>query len=771
MLRRIRQLKNLGRFTTFDHPIDDALRFQRLTLIYAHNASGKTTLARLLASAGTGDGRALDSHRTLQESDPPEVTLEFDQVPVCRFDGTRWTGDLPRIRVFDRDFIEANVAVGQRPHKATRAGLLEIALGSEAVASKLALDRISERGRALASELRPHAAAIETAAKAAHMSETSFLELAPVADEPAERQRLTDRQRDANTASEVRKRAQPGLLPALPDLHFDAITEVLARGAARLGADAEATVRSHLEGRLRGRGHTWVREGLQHDDGATCPYCGQGTADVEMIRHYRVSFDAAWDGLVADVEAAAKSVEKLDVWWTEVRQVGLGNLAAFTAWSDLVGLACPDLDSRQRRVELEGAKAALTKVFALKRARPGDALEAAEGVGLARGELGRIAGSVVAYNRGVDEAVHQIQARCDTLASLSVDEADSDLRLLNARVLRHGHAIDHAASEQVRLGKEKEANERAKRQAEETLQAQSEAQLDAFGRRVNLLLDDLGAHFRLEKLGTERSGGTSAARFTMTVDLGVHDRRSVAVASKAGEEGMARVLSDGDRSTLALAVFLAGLQRTADLNEHIVVFDDPMTSLDVHRCTATAEKVVAVARACKQVIVLSHHAAFLAQVATAWRRVGVGDAFRLAEVELARGSRTIVPWCAEDAVAHEHLRRYREIRAFVDDAGLDTQARHIHGEIRAFLEGHARNRWPDLFSTPNQTLERLVQTLKRQPAERTELTSLTEQQLAELDRLCAFGALGNHSGGHRSVEAPTADAVRVEARKALELFR
>jgi wobble nucleotide-excising tRNase len=330
MLQRFSVVKHLGRLTVLHHGKDDDLRFRRLTLLYARNASGKTTLARLLAAAGSQDAAAVEAHRTLDAPTPPEVVLSLRD-GTCRFDGAEWKGTTPRVVVFDRDFIEANVAVGQSPDKATRKGLLELALGADAVASKHALDGFARLGGEIARELAPHAATIRTAAQAAALPEVQFIALPSVEDPVQERQAAEAIERDAISAAEVVKRPRPAPLPVLVSPDLDAVAGLLGRTARRLGDEAERQVLDHLEGRLGGQGERWVRGGLSLDDGQTCPFCGQDTRDLDLIRHYRSLFDPAWDQLAASVEAMGRSFDGLESWWSQVAQVGQANRTAFEA--------------------------------------------------------------------------------------------------------------------------------------------------------------------------------------------------------------------------------------------------------------------------------------------------------------------------------------------------------------------------------------------------------------------------------------------------------
>jgi wobble nucleotide-excising tRNase len=73
-------------------------------------------------------------------------------------------------------------------------------------------------------------------------------------------------------------------------------------------------------------------------------------------------------------------------------------------------------------------------------------------------------------------------------------------------------------------------------------------------------------------------------------------------------------LSAGDRTTLALAFFLANLERDGTLAQKTVVFDDPFNSQDAFRRRQTVHEIMKVAGKCAQVIVLSHDATFLKQV-------------------------------------------------------------------------------------------------------------------------------------------------------------
>ncbi len=87
-------------------------------------------------------------------------------------------------------------------------------------------------------------------------------------------------------------------------------------------------------------------------------------------------------------------------------------------------------------------------------------------------------------------------------------------------------------------------------------------------------------------------------------------------ASATGGRGPSfdTVLSEGDRNTLALAVFAAMMFERPDRAECVVVLDDPFISLDRNRRGRTCELVQQLHDRTAQVIVLSHDEYFLRDV-------------------------------------------------------------------------------------------------------------------------------------------------------------
>lgn len=65
-------------------------------------------------------------------------------------------------------------------------------------------------------------------------------------------------------------------------------------------------------------------------------------------------------------------------------------------------------------------------------------------------------------------------------------------------------------------------------------------------------------------------------------------------------------LSDGDKNALALSFFLAKMKMLPNLNQYIVVIDDPFTSFDTQRKTTTITQLVKLSKKVNQFFLLTH---------------------------------------------------------------------------------------------------------------------------------------------------------------------
>ncbi|UZD24736.1 AAA family ATPase [Algoriphagus halophytocola] len=127
---------------------------------------------------------------------------------------------------------------------------------------------------------------------------------------------------------------------------------------------------------------------------------------------------------------------------------------------------------------------------------------------------------------------------------------------------------------------------------------------EKFGRtyldKINEYLKLFNPNIQLTKLNKKGS------RFVYYIKIKEFD-----VRSDSESISLRHTLSEGDKSSLALAFFLARLKIQENLDKKTIIFDDPISSFDSSRRSVTINQLVSLSKRCKQFILLSHDINFV----------------------------------------------------------------------------------------------------------------------------------------------------------------
>jgi wobble nucleotide-excising tRNase len=259
VLSRIQLIRNIGQFESVNSGASIAL--PRLTVIYAENGRGKTTLSAILRSLGSGDPTPIAERKRLNAAHDPHVVMQPANGTAINFQNGAWTQTLPNLTVFDDLFVAENVFSGLSVEAGHRQNLHELILGAQGVTLgktfQELVDRIEEHNKTL----RAKGDAIPASARGNLDADAfSALEAKPGIDseiQAAERLLAAAREQDA-------VRGASGFDPfELPGFDLDEIGGLLGRDLADLDANAAAQVQTHLAS-LGSGGEGWVAEGMRH---------------------------------------------------------------------------------------------------------------------------------------------------------------------------------------------------------------------------------------------------------------------------------------------------------------------------------------------------------------------------------------------------------------------------------------------------------------------------------------------------------------------------
>jgi len=688
MLKKIVAIKNVGRFRNSGAKGDTHLA--KYSHVFGANGHGKTTLCAILRSLQANDPAHLLGRKTLGAVDDASVELLADAGNI-RFDGKKWSAAYPDIAIFDGTFISENVHSGEVVETDHKRSLYRVIIGHDGL-------HLAEEEARLAGESRALTTQITAATKGlAHhvpkgMSLDQFIKLAP---EPEIDAKIATRQRVLDAVKEAGQIQARGLLaeigvPELPG----GLDGLLEKTIDEIADGAEKQLADHMAAHGMGAdGQGWILHGMAHVDGDTCPFCGQDTKGLPLITAYRSVFSEAYKALKADVKAfrdhvaaqfgdgvvgrlttlAAQNQRDAEYWraYCDINTASLAMPAGFTEAARALGQVVLELLDRKAQAPLE--RVLLDDRFenALKQFR---AVEATVGT----------------VNAAIRAANTAIQAKKAETGAADVAAAEQVLAHLLAAKKRHEPAIAKDCEEYVRLTAAKAKAEEDKGKVREQLDAHTEAVVKPYEGRINVLLESFNAGFKIGQTKHAFPGGIATSSYQIIInetpiDLG--DGKT-----PVDRPSFKNTLSAGDRSTLALAFFLAHLERDGKLAKKVVVFDDPFNSQDRFRRTQTIHEIRKIGAKCEQVIVLSHDPAFLKEL---WERVPAAERSALQIANTHAHGCKINPWDIEQDSQGRSAKEIADLQGYATTG--DGKALDIIKKLRPVLETHCRSTFPGCF--------------------------------------------------------------------------
>lgn len=737
LVKKIVSLKNIGRFKSLAAAGD--VQFKRVTLIYGPNGQGKTTLAGVLRSLQTGDRAYVDERATLGTTDAPQAKILLDG-GLAEFTNGAWSTTAPTLAIFDTTFVNDNVYTGEHVGPEHRKNLYEVVVGAAAVALVREIDEIDTEARQLAGEV----AAAETDLKGRIQTPFSledFLVLAPEADLPAKIQDRTTRLSAVRKQQEILSRPQLDRL-SLPELPAS-ISAVLGKSVEQIAADVEEQVRRHLQ-RLDHRGEAWIRQGqgyLKKD--RACPFCGQDTSAASLPKLYAQFFSNAYKEHLVEVERASTLLDQTlgESALTSVRKRVLENDARIKGWSDLASLQYAALALDRLEPAWIRVRDALRERLQRKLANPSEVIPEDSALAAAIRDYTDARKAVDEHNASINKANSEITSLKQNAAATKPETLEQELRRLRNMEIRQTADVEALITKLQRARQRRKELADKKEAKKDDLKTSAAEVLAKYQESINRLLQAFGANFTIVNARPVFPGGKASSSYQLELNstaLDIGDPNT-----PRGKPCFRTALSTGDKSTLALAFFLARLEQEAQTDRCIVI-DDPLSSFDAFRGACTQQQVGSIAARAGQTIVMSHDAFFLKGV------LNSVDKASTACLQVVRDGDTHVlrPWDVDTYFLHEAHQEYFLMRSYLSD-GPPTHGdlTSIARAIRPYLEGHLRSRFPDAFA-PTEWLGDMIGKI-RAAAIGSELARMTPK-LDELSAINEYSKPYHHS----SIPAP-----------------
>jgi wobble nucleotide-excising tRNase len=693
MINQFQLIRNVGRFDSITPAANTQL--SRLSLIYAENGRGKTTMAAIFRSLSSGDPIPVVERRRLAAQNPPHVIISCAGGPQpAMFQNGAWTRTLPTLVVFDDVFVDQNVYSGLVVGVDHRQKLHELILGARGVALNQQHQELIARVEAHNRQLRQREAAIPVSQRGT-LSVDEFCALAPNAN--VEQEILAADRHLAAAREQEPVRTTPEFdLISLPSLDLVGIETVLRTGMPDLDAAAAARVQAHVATAGRGA-EEWIAAGMRRQDArpahlaGECVFCAQDLSGSPVIPHYRAFFSAAYQRLQQSIVDAASALDgaNADAGAASFERAVriLGERRVF--WARFADMPEVQLDTASIVRDWQAARAQLAELLARKRASPLEPAELPEVVRAAVQRHSENRDAIAALNQRLTQANQVIAAVKQRAAGANPAGISASLMRLRAVRDRHSPATAPLCDAYQAERQAKAATEQLRDQARAALEQYRTNVFPSYQAAINRYLTRFNAGFSLDSVAAANTRGGPTCTYNVVIN-----NTPVPVAGGAlqpGDHSFKNTLSAGDRNTLALAFFFASLDLDPNPADKVVVIDDPVSSLDEHRSLTTVQEMRRLAARVAQVIVLSHSKPFLCRI---WEGADPGVRSALRVLRDGAGS-TIETWNVDADAVTEHDRRHTALCEYAANGGQNE--REIAGFIRPHLEAFFRVAYPEHF--------------------------------------------------------------------------
>lgn len=727
MIKKLLFIKNLGRFVNFSSQGD--VEFQKLTLIFGENGRGKTMLSALFRSLDTGEPQYLVERKSVKSSTGPEVSVRVNSTNHTFKNGT-WDAPVSGIMVFDTTFINENVYSGIYVDHDQKRNLYRFIVGDVGVQLATAVDEFDSKIRAKNEQIKTKEREIQPHTLG-NLEVKKFVGLSLIESVD---QQIIEKEAEIAALKQATDIANKSVLKklSLPQVTLAEVEPLLSKKIEDIAKDAGTLIKRHIEACMDSAGELWINKGLAYIKGDRCPFCGQALAGQELIVAYQAFFSTTYTNLKVEIGQMIAKVA------TDFSQAAIlllqgtisSNVSYSEFWKGHVDGDYPSIEFDKLKELWSQLQSTVDRLLKRKEASPLEAITIAEADRQAFEAFASMTEAVSTYNAAVDAANVLIAAKKAKTAGGNLSLAESKLVELRNGQKRHANTIVKGlCDEYINLVTEKETLDTDKTKAKSDLDTHADQVLTKYEKRINVHLDNFGATFKICNTGTKYPGGKPTTDYQLSIDntaVNLGDSKSASTGPS-----FRNTLSAGDKSTLAFAFFVARLEDDPNIAAKILVFDDPVSSLDSNRRHCTQQVIRSLAQKTKQVIVLSHDPQFLLSIWNEEKQSGVKN------LQIMRSGQesTLSEWDIEIATRDAYLHNYFSLDEYIEQGTVAT--RDIARCIRPLLEANLRLRFPKEFNRKEwlgDFIDKIRKSVANSPL-RMLLPALTElEQLNEFSK-------------------------------------
>ena len=687
MIKKIIALSNIGRFEEYVATGDVELR--KLCLIYGGNGKGKSTITALCRSLKYNDPVIIKERVTLGSKDSPSAQIKFETDQAIFKDGS-WSVGEPNIEIFDATFVNENVFSGETVEHDHKKNLYRFVVGEQGVSLTKKVEEIDGKIRIINSEIAKKELEIKNKI-VGQMDLKEFIGL-PKTDNIDEL--ISQRESELSSAKKSKEIIEKSdlqklSLPTIPD-EFKLLLE---KTIDTISAEAETKTKEHIKSCLNEKGEYWIQNGLGYMKDNKCPFCGQPLEDRNLIEAYQGYFNESYVNLKSEIKTQFATLDSLfsESALLYVQKFLTSNDLLVQFWTEYIPATYPSLDFDKIGIAWKTLRNEIQIALKKKINAPLEKLDLSEDFKKAFENYQSINKEIDVYNAQVEEINLLISKKKLKVGGSDIVLIEKETNRIKSCKARFEKKTAEMCNDYSSMNLDKIDLEKQKREAKSVLDTFTEEFFKKYQKNINEYLTKFGADFEIIETKTGYIGGRPSSSYRIKINKIAVD---LGDAQTIGEACFRNVLSQGDKNSLAFAFFLAKLYQDPDIAKKIIVFDDPINSLDNARKLQTRTEIAKIAVISKQVIVMSHDSEFLRSV---WDYV---DKDNLNTLEIGRGEKgsNIIEWDILNETETPYVRDHKILSTYIANGKGQRDLRDIARCIRPVLEGYLRMKFPEEFS-------------------------------------------------------------------------
>ena len=700
---KLNNIKQLNHLSPPDHG------FGLLNLIYGNNGAGKSTICKVLNILNEKDCSLLDKLKSIECDANDNVDFNFlfiedgkqKSITGKNISELKWG-----FKVFNQEFIDSNVYAGSKVASSNLKNYHDFCLGDASVEKQNEINLLKSENETYTNSANVTKQKIE--------SKFNFnIDLKSIVkikgkkkfDVEAELESLNKRLIDISDVSVIKLRAKPKkisyLKPVIDLKFFDISLDSISK-------EAKIKVDAHISEHLKERDIAWLENGVALiTDKENCPFCAQPLSKSPIYSMFTDFLGNEYDNAVSKFESESSGTYlKLSQKCKDldgIKNVIESNEIAINTWKDKVQLTNLNCDNNSI---VECFYDLLAELDSAVNQKLKDIFHVVDFSAL---ELkfdtlfNQIDFDI--YNQNIDELNSVIDGYLMTLDKESVDDVKRSILDVENYKLKHQEDTLSDLASYASYEKKRKDNEKKIKSLREEIATEQEELISKHKSEINNLLIGFNSNIRIVEINRDNKavGGNTRFKFKIAF-LGKE------LSLENEEESkflLTEAMSMGDKSALALAFFLSKFKSKVNKND-IIVFDDPMSSLDSHRRNKTIVELSDILNKGTQVFVFSHDATFLTDMKKYSGNSSFTKCYELSinisdlnEYDINSSkifkSKIIYKNDFDSYVKHSYELEYKTLHAFVKCPTEETKVATAR-LIRPILEAYMRMHLPNHFT-------------------------------------------------------------------------